>query len=118
MTSSREVDIENFQLWVRKSREAAKQNPERYLGNYDFEMDEDNVWMTQETYDVLVRHCGIHRATEIPSGQYLGKLFVRNQRLMWFGIARGNTDNTAAFNSRLILIRPNNVRGPAHPPTY
>lgn len=118
MTSSRENEIENFKLWMRKSKEAEKQNPERYLNNYDLEMDDTNVWMTQKTYDLLVRHCGIHRATEIPPGQHLGKLFVRNQRLMWFGIAEGDTAETAVFNSRLILIRPVNAQGPAHPPTY
>lgn len=117
MTESRETQVENFQLWVRKSREAARKNPERYLGSYDFEMDETTVWMTQETYDALVRNCGIYNGT-IPTGQYLGKIFIRRGQLMWFGIAKENALNKIAFNSRMILIRPVNGMGPAHPPTY
>jgi len=107
----------NFQTWIRKSREAAKQNPERYLVNYDFEMDDKNVWMTKEEYDLLLRNVGAYNGT-IPTGQYCGKLFVRHRKLMWFGIAKEDALNKIALNERMILIRSHNERGPAHPPKY
>lgn len=109
--------VKNFQLWVRKSREAARHNPERYLGSYDFEMDEHNVWMTQETYDALVHNVGIYNGT-IPTGQYLGKMFIRGTRLMWFGLDKEDAIGKIKLNSRMILIRPVNAHGPAHPPTF
>jgi len=112
-----EEKVENFQIWIRKSREAARQNPERYLVNYDFEMDEKNVWMTKEEYDLLLRNVGAYNGT-IPTGQYCGKLFVRHRQLWWFGIAKGDALNKIQLNSRMILIRSHNERGPAHPPNY
>src|SRR3954447_9006601 len=69
-----ENKVKDFQIWIRKSREAAKRNPERYLVNYDFEMDEKNVWMTKEEYDLVLRNCGAYNGT-IPTGRYCGKLF-------------------------------------------
>lgn len=109
--------VRDFQIWIRKSREAAKKNPECYLVNYDFEMDEKNVWMTKEEYDLLLRNVGSYNGT-IPTGQYCGKLFVRHKKLMWYGIAKSNLVKKVQLNARIILIRSYNERGPAHPPKY
>lgn len=110
-----EDKVENFQLWIRKSREAAKKNPERYIGAYDLEYDDTTVWMTQETYDAIVKNCGIYNGT-VPTGQYCGKMFVRNGNIMWFGIDKDNALNNIRFNSRAILIK--NGSGPAFRPTH
>lgn len=105
--------------WIKLSREEERLAPERYLSYYldRVTCDDDHAWMTQNTYEEMIRNCGQYDGT-MPTGQFCGKIFMRRmlgvQHLVWFGIARKDPMNNVQFNTRQILIRPNG-NGPASP---
>lgn len=97
--------------WIRRSREAENRDPNRFLSAYDLKFDSQHVWMTQSTYDAIVRNCGVYNGI-MPTAEYCGKIFLRNGKLMWFGINKEDPTNPIKINSRAILIKPSGP-GPA-----
>lgn len=91
--------MNGFKNWVVRSREQQKKSPERYLGSYpELVMDEMYVLMTPGLRKEIKSACGQYDGT-IPSGVYLGKMFLRGDCLCWFGICkeRPMTDSTIQF---------------------
>lgn len=90
--------------WVTESRKKQARAPERYLASYpELVMDEDTVLMTQTTFDKIKHHCGTYDGTW-PSGEYLGKMFLRHGRLFWIGISKEHPMTHIAWNSREIVV--------------
>lgn len=103
--------------WIVQSREMQRRFPGQYLASYAGELgfDERHVWMTQEIYETILRNCGRYDAT-VPTGQYCGKMFIRGQKLVWFGIDKENPMTRVKWNTREILIKPSAGAGPTRRP--
>lgn len=90
--------------WVQESREQQRRAPERYLASYpELVMDEESVMMTQETLERIERGCGRYDGC-VPTGQYLGKMFLRGESLCWFGISKEKPMTHVAWKSRKIVV--------------
>lgn len=95
-----------LKAWVIESRKQQRRAPERYLASYpELVMDEKSVMMTQETLDRIKRDCGRYDGTW-PTGEYLGKMFLRGRHLFWIGISKENPMTHIAWNSREIVVVP------------
>lgn len=92
-----------LKAWIQSSREQQRRTPERYLGTYDFVMDEDTVLMTEKEFQTIERECGHYDGTW-PTGEYLGKMFIRHGKLCWFSIDKKDPQNNIAIESRKIVI--------------
>lgn len=100
--------------WVRRSREEQRRHPERFLVSYpQLKCDADHVWMDEETYEAILRNCGRYDGT-LPTGEYVGKMFIRGVHLMWYGIDKRKPMTNRLLHSRQILITSNH--GPARRP--
>lgn len=96
--------MSRFQEWVRESRTQQARAPQRYLASYpDLVIDDQSVLMSKEVFERIERNCGRYDGT-LPTGEFLGKMFVRGNYLCWYGIAPGNPEAFMAINSRRILI--------------
>ena len=90
--------------WVKDSREQQRRAPERYLASYpELIMDETTVMMTQETFERIERNCGRYEGTW-PTGEYLGKMFLRGTYLWWFGISKEKPMTHISWKSRRIVV--------------
>lgn len=90
--------------WVLSSRIEERRRPERYLKYYpELKCDENYVYMTQETLDKIERNCGRYDGT-LPTGEYLGKMFLRGGSLFWIGISKERPMSHIAWNSRKIVV--------------
>lgn len=90
--------------WIRTSREEQRRSPERYLASYpELVMDDKEVMMTQETLDRIERDCGRYDGT-LPTGEYLGKMFLRGECLCWIGISKENPQTHISWKSRKIVV--------------
>lgn len=91
--------------WIRFSREQERRSPERYISYYVDRVNCDDTFarMTQETYDEIESNCGRYDGTT-PTGEYCGKMFVRGDRLVWYGISKANPLTHVAWNVRKVLI--------------
>lgn len=90
--------------WVKESREQQRRAPERYLASYpELVMDETTVMMTRETLERLERNCGRYEGTW-PTGEYLGKMWLRGNHLWWFGICKAKPMTHISWNSRKIVV--------------
>lgn len=67
-------------------------------------MDSEHVWMSEDTYEAIVRNCGHYEGT-LPVAEFNGKMFLRAGNLMWFSPDTEDSDNIAKINSRIILIK-------------
>lgn len=75
--------------WVEKSREEAERCPQRYTKSYaDLKISDGCVYLTDEELTQIVRYCGIYNGT-LPTGIYLGKMFVRDGFICWYDFASG-----------------------------
>lgn len=99
------AEVETFQRWVRASRDEAHHNPQGYLISYEglLVMDESSVKMTRETFDRILRYCGRYDGT-FPTGQYLGKMFIRGESLWWIGINPEKPFTHIAWRHRKVVI--------------
>lgn len=98
--------VEQFQMWVRTSRAQAREVPSRYLIGYEpdeLKIEGDKAYMSQETYDRILRYCGEYNGT-LPTGRYVGKMFIRKERLWWIGIDKESALTHIAWNNREIVI--------------
>lgn len=90
--------------WVKESREQQRRTPERYLaGHPDLWMDDTHVLMTQEKLDQLVRECGRYDGS-LPTGAYLGKMFIQGNHLCWFSIDKTQPMTHYAIRARTIEV--------------
>jgi hypothetical protein len=90
--------------WVVRSREQQRRAPERYLASYpNLRMDDTHVLMTEELLEKITRACGRYDAT-IPTGAYLGKMFVRGGCLCWFSIDTHNPMTHYVIQCRTIQM--------------
>lgn len=90
--------------WVKRSREEEKRNPERYIASYpDLVMDDTHVLMTKEQLEKIRRECGRYDGT-YPTGVYLGKMFLRWDRLCWFTWSRSQPMTRTDIESRIIQV--------------
>lgn len=96
--------MNEFKKWVRESREQQRRTPERYLAFYpELVMDEKSVMMTQNVLDRIERGCGRYEGT-LPTGNYLGKMFLRHGELWWIGISKEKPMTHCVWNSRKIVV--------------
>lgn len=92
--------------WVVSSREQQRRAPERYLAHYpELVMDDRNVLMSKDLLEQIEAKCGRYDGT-IPTGGYLGKMFLRGPYLMWFGIDRENPMTHSVLKSRYVILVP------------
>ena len=91
--------------WIRKSREQARRAPQRYIAHYAdvVTCDQKYAWMVRNTLDEIKRNCGQYDGTT-PTGEYCGKLFLRQGFLVWFGIDKTNPMTHIKWNFREIRI--------------
>jgi hypothetical protein len=93
-----------FKEWVRDSREHQRRAPERYLAFYpELVVDGKSVLMTKATLDKIERNCGRYDGC-LPTGQILGKMFLRGEHLGWFGICKEDPQNGVSINFRRIVV--------------
>lgn len=87
------------------SREQQRRHPERYLAHWapKLFMDETHVLMTQEQLDIIKNECGRYDGT-LPTGEYLGKMFLRGECLCWFSISKAKPMTHVAIQCRTIEI--------------
>lgn len=79
--------MNELKKWVLRSREEQRRHPARYLANHpELWTTASHVVLTKAQVETLERECGRYDAT-IPTGQFLGKLFLRGNCVCWFGIA-------------------------------
>lgn len=96
-----------LKAWVTKSREEQRRAPERYIASYpNLFMDETHVLMTREEFERLERNLGRYEGTW-PTGEYLGKMFLRGNHLYWFTISKTKPMTHTALQSREIQIVEN-----------
>lgn len=90
--------------WVQRSREEQRRAPERYIGSYpELYMDDTHVLMSLDLLEKIERSCGRYDVT-IPTGVYLGKMFLSGDHLCWFSIAKEQPMTNCAIKSRTIQI--------------
>lgn len=93
-----------LQRWVKESREQQRRAPERYLASYpELVMDETTVMMTSDTLERIARNCGRYDGCW-PTGEYLGKMFLRGPYLFWIGICKEKPMTHISWNSRRIVV--------------
>lgn len=93
-----------LKVWVIASREQERRAPERYLRYYpELIMDDTHVLMSKEVLGRIERNCGRYDGT-LPTGEYLGKMFVRGNHLCWFGISKERPMTHADYKSREIVL--------------
>lgn len=96
--------MNDLKKWVQASREQEHRSPERYLNYYpELVCDDTHVLMTKETLDKINRNCGRYDGT-LPTGHYLGKMFLRGDSLVWIGIHKQMAMTHSVFNSREIKL--------------
>lgn len=92
-----------------------RRHPEQYITSYpQLKGDATHVWMDEETFDAIMRNCGRYDGT-LPTGEYVGKMFIRGYRLFWYGIDKKRPMTERKLHSREILITSNH--GPARRPS-
>src|SRR6059058_5614108 len=91
--------------WVLKSREQQRRHPERYLAYWASKtfIDETHAVMTLEQLEEISRECGRYDGT-LPTGEYLGKMFLRRGNLCWFSISKEKPMTHSAIQIRTIQI--------------
>lgn len=90
--------------WVERSREQERRTPERYLSSYpQLVVDDETVLMSQGDLDRIERACGHYEGT-LPTGVYLGKMWLRFDHLCWWGIDKRDPHKNAVAKSRRIEI--------------
>jgi hypothetical protein len=91
--------------WVLESREMARRTPERYLAYWwkEIIVDEVSAYMTRETLEKIEKGCGRYDGT-LPTGEYVGKVFLRGDSLWWIGISKVNPMARVQWNSRRIVL--------------
>lgn len=93
-----------LKAWVMESREEARRNPERYISHYTHLIyDDTSVMMTQAQYDTLLHNVGKYDGC-LPTGQYVGKVYLRGSYFCWMGISKHSPMTTVAHHSREIII--------------
>ncbi len=91
--------------WIAHSREEERRAPERYISYYADKVtcDDKYAHMMRNTFDEIKIHCGEYNGT-MPTGQYCGKLFVREGFIVWYGIDKQNPMSHIAINFREVRI--------------
>jgi hypothetical protein len=96
--------MNELKKWVRRSREEQERSPERYLASYpDLWMDDTHVLLAPDVLETIKRECGRYDGT-LPTGVYLGKMFLRNDCLCWFSIAKEKPMTDYAIQRRIIQV--------------
>lgn len=91
--------------WVTKSRKEAQYAPQLYLRFYpELVIGPRAVLMTKECYERIKHNCGVYNGS-IPTGQYLGKMFLRNGALCWFGIDKEHPMTHVMIQCRAIIFK-------------
>jgi hypothetical protein len=90
--------------WIQKSREEQRKAPSRYLASYPMlVMDDESVMMSAKELESIAYACGRYEGT-LPTGVFLGKMFIRGEYLCWYGINKNAPMTTYAIKSRKILV--------------
>lgn len=90
--------------WVKRSREQAQRHPERYISSWlHLPRDTERVFMTSRQLEEIKRDCGRYDGT-LPTGVYLGKMFLRGECLCWYSISKIDPMNNCDIQSRIIQI--------------
>jgi hypothetical protein len=91
--------------WIATSREEERRAPQRYLSYYADRVtcDEKYAFMMRNTLDEMKRNCGEYNGTT-PTGEYCGKIFVREGFIVWFGICKVDPMTRIQWNFREIRI--------------
>lgn len=93
-----------LQSWIRKSREEQALAPDRYLISYpQLRCDKEHVYLTVDTLVAIEANCGRYDHT-FPTGEYLGKMFLRGQSLMWYGLHPTKARTHKVVNARKIAL--------------
>jgi hypothetical protein len=97
--------VTEFKKWISDSREQQRRHPERYVAFWASELtcDDTHVLMTRDQHETIRRECGAYEGT-LPTGQYLGKMFLRGGCLCWFAISKDNPLTHVAIQARTIQI--------------
>src|SRR4051794_15585752 len=97
--------MNTLKKWVLESREMARRTPERYLAYWwkEIIVDAASVYMTPETLEKIEKSCGRYDGT-LPTGEYVGKVFLRGGSFCWIGISRENAMACVQWNTRRIVL--------------
>lgn len=97
--------MNGLKAWVYWSREQQRRHPERYLAYWapKLWMDETHVRMTSAQLYAIKNECGRYDGT-LPTGEYLGKMFLRGESLCWFSISKDKPMTHVHIQCRTIEI--------------